>query len=280
MPEGPEIRRAADRLEEILCGKGETRVWFAFPHLKRFEQRLEGARVVAVETYGKAMLTKFDNNLNIYSHNQLYGRWYCCDPAAPPRTGRRLRLAIHTSGQSALLYSASEIEVLESGAVADHPFLSRLGPDLLSPETSLPKVMERLGERRFRNRRLGRLLTEQSFVAGLGNYLRCEILFVAGLAPSCRPADLDPGRIELLARTMLELPRQSYETGGITNHLPRARRMLAEGSTFEEARFHVFRRNGKPCYRCGTTILRSDQGGQATWFCPGCQAGSLPQRAG
>ncbi|HFC52913.1 MAG TPA: endonuclease VIII [Gammaproteobacteria bacterium] len=276
MPEGPEIRRAADRLEKTLCGKGKVKVWFAFPRLKRFERQLEGACVAAVETFGKAILTRFDNALNIYSHNQLYGRWYCCNPDDPPRTSRQLRLAIHTDSHSALLYSASEIEVLENSAVATHPFISRIGPDLLSPQTTLPMVMERLRERGFRNRQLGRLLTEQSFVAGLGNYLRCEILFVTGLAPSCRPADLDSGQLEQLARAMLHLPRQSYQTGGITNHLPRARKMLAEGSSFEDARFHVFRRAGKPCYRCGAAIQRSDRGGQTTWFCPRCQKGAAP----
>ncbi len=271
MPEGPEIRRAADRLEKTLTGKGKVRVWFAFPHLKRFESRLDGASMVTVDTFGKAMLTRFDNGLNIYSHNQLYGRWHCCSANHPPQTRRQLRLAIRTHSHSALLYSASEIEVLENDAVATHPFISRLGPDLLSSETTLSMVAGRLRERRFRNRQLGRLLTEQSFVAGLGNYLRCEILFVTGLTPSRRPADLDTRLIESLARAMLDLPRQSYETGGITNHLPRARRMLAEGHSFEEARFHVFRRAGSPCYRCGTAILRSDRGGQATWFCPRCQ---------
>ena len=31
MPEGPEIRRAADSLEAAIKGKPLTHVWFAFP---------------------------------------------------------------------------------------------------------------------------------------------------------------------------------------------------------------------------------------------------------
>ena len=34
MPEGPEIRRAADNLEAAIKGKPLTDVWFAFPQLK------------------------------------------------------------------------------------------------------------------------------------------------------------------------------------------------------------------------------------------------------
>ena len=40
MPEGPEIRRAADSLEAAIKGKPLTDVWFAFPQLKPFEAPL------------------------------------------------------------------------------------------------------------------------------------------------------------------------------------------------------------------------------------------------
>ena len=44
MPEGPEIRRAADRIERAVGGKVAEEVTFAFPHLQRFEPRLCGRR--------------------------------------------------------------------------------------------------------------------------------------------------------------------------------------------------------------------------------------------
>lgn len=75
MPEGPEIRRAADSLEAAIKGKPLTDVWFAFPQLKSFESRLIGEKVTHLETRGKALLTHFSNQLTLYSHNQLYGVW-------------------------------------------------------------------------------------------------------------------------------------------------------------------------------------------------------------
>ena len=45
MPEGPEIRRAADSLEAAIKGKTLTHVWFAFPQLKQFETELVGETV-------------------------------------------------------------------------------------------------------------------------------------------------------------------------------------------------------------------------------------------
>ncbi|HEY3590099.1 MAG TPA: DNA-formamidopyrimidine glycosylase family protein, partial [Buttiauxella sp.] len=71
MPEGPEIRRAADKLEAAVLDKPLTDVWFAFPELKPFESTLIGQKVERVETRGKALLTHFSNGKTLYSHNQL-----------------------------------------------------------------------------------------------------------------------------------------------------------------------------------------------------------------
>ena len=87
MPEGPEIRLAADKLRRVLAGRQSTEVRFAgdrFPHLQRFGARLSGRMIDAVEPRGKAMLTHFEGGLSIYSHNQLYGEWATCRGAPPP----------------------------------------------------------------------------------------------------------------------------------------------------------------------------------------------------
>ena len=76
MPEGPEIRRAADNLEAAVKGKPLTEVWFAFEQLKPYQSQLIGQRVTQLETRGKALLTHFSNGLTLYSHNQLYGADY------------------------------------------------------------------------------------------------------------------------------------------------------------------------------------------------------------
>src|SRR3546814_11928541 len=75
MPEGPEIRRAADRLAEAVVGKRLASAWFAFPALKRFEKSLPGAVIESLTPHGQALLTRFDNGWTLYSHNQLYGVW-------------------------------------------------------------------------------------------------------------------------------------------------------------------------------------------------------------
>ena len=69
-------------------------------------------RVLRVDTRGKALLIRFEQGLTLYAHNQLYGRWYLNKRGTFPKTGRSLRVALHTETDSALLYSASDIAVL------------------------------------------------------------------------------------------------------------------------------------------------------------------------
>ncbi len=271
MPEGPEIRRAADRVARVLVGKRVTEAKLALPSIERFEAQLEGSIVTAVDTHGKAMLTRFDNGLTLYSHNQLYGRWYVMRRPRMPKTGRQLRAALHTDTHSALLYSASDIEVLDQDGVARHRFLSKLGPDILDPSLDAAAVATRLNDGHFAGRSLGALYLDQSFLAGLGNYLRSEILWVASLHHARKPRELTTDECRALARETLRIPRRSYRTRGLTVPPGMAARLEAEGLSFQRRRFHAFGRRGLPCHRCGTPIEQTTSGSRKLFYCPACQ---------
>ncbi len=271
MPEGPEIRLAADKVAQAIVGQAPVEVSFAFEHLKPYEQELTGTEIYALETHGKAMLTRFANGLNIYSHNQLYGRWEVRDAYDFPDTNRQLRLAIHTEKKSALLYSASDIEVLNDDELADHPFLSQIGPDLLDPALTVEQVAARYASERFRRRRFTGLLLDQHFLAGTGNYLRSEILHVAGVHPNQRPMDLTDEQVHRLAQATLDLTRQSYDTKGVTNDLDRARELKQVGKSYGQYRFHVFNREDQMCYTCGGPVIKEVLGGRRIYFCETCQ---------
>ena len=263
VPEGPEIRRAADRIAKVLVGRSIEQACFAFPELQPFEERLKGSVVDAVDTRGKAMLTRFDNELTLYSHNQLYGRWFTVKRGELPETRRSLRVALHTSSHSALLYSASDISVLTPAQVQSHPFLSRLGPDVLDESLVTETIAGRLDQQRFRRRSLAALYLDQSFLAGLGNYLRSEILHAAGLHPSRRPVDIDAQGKSRLARETTRMCHRSYRTGGRTRTLGPGRKRTG--------RFWVFARASKPCFTCGAGIKREKFSGRRLYFCPVCQ---------
>jgi endonuclease-8 len=271
MPEGPEIRRAADKVAAVLVDRQIESITFGLPRLRPFERRLEGRAVTAVDTRGKAMLTRFDNGLTIYSHNQLYGRWYTVRRPRMPKTKRQLRIELVTDTHKALLYSASDIDVLESDQLASHPFLSRVGPDILDSALTADDIAARLAEPRFRQRALGSLYLDQGFLAGNGNYLRSEILWASGVAPARKPGSLTRGERAKLARQTLQIARRSYRTRGVTVAPSLAKSLKSDGLSFQQYRFYVFGREGLPCHRCGTRIERHTMGSRNLFVCPTCQ---------
>ena len=157
----------------------------------------------------------------------------------------------------------------EDGAAP--PYIRRLGVELLGRDTRLAEVRRQVREARFGRRRLGTLLLDQGFLAGVGNYLRSEILFEARLHPAARPGELDAARLDRLARASLGLARRSWRTGGVTNDPVCAAALRRQGEPFARYRHYVFDRAGEPCHACGTTILRETVTGRGLYRCPGCQ---------
>ena len=241
MPEGPEIRRAADKLEAAIKGEPLTNVWFAFPQLQPYQTQLIGQRVTHIATRGKALLTHFSGGLTLYSHNQLYGVWRVVDAGVEPQSNRVLRVRLQT---------------------ANHPFLLRVGPDVLDMTLTAEQVKARLLSAKFRNRQFSGLLLDQAFLAGLGNYLRVEILWQVGLSGKRKAAELSDSQLDALAHALLDIPRLSYRTRGLVDDNKH------HGALF---RFKVFHRDGERCERCGGIIEKTTLSSRPFYWCPGCQ---------
>ena len=272
MPEGPEVRREADRIAAALVGLPLEEVEFGLPRLVKYARTLTGARVVELETRGKALLTHFDNDLTMYSHNQLYGKWVVRRRGKLPATNRSLRVGLHTEKHSAVLYSASEIEILERRLVEEHPFLRKLGPDVLSAALDWRQIADRLQAPGFTGRSLASLYLDQGFLAGVGNYMRSETLHEAKLNPFVRAKALSRGERGRLARATLLIAERAYEGAGVTNSPGRVRTLKRLGYTRRNYRFAAFARDGLPCYHCGAEIQRIEVSARRLYFCPSCQA--------
>lgn len=272
MPEGPEIHRAADKIHDALAGRVADEVFFAFDELESFQQELAGREVLKVEPRGKAMLTRFEGGLNVYSHNQLYGKWMVRNRGNVPDTGRQLRFAVHNGKKSAFLYSASEIEVLADDELAGQSYLAKLGPDPLLDDVDDDEVHARFEDETFHRRQLAGLLLDQGFVGGVGNYLRSEILWWAGVHPREKLGKVDPDRRQLLAQATVLLMRRAYETGGITNDPEVVEQMKSDGWRRRDYRYFVFNREGSHCPRCDEEIVKEEHAGRRVYRCPGCQS--------
>lgn len=271
MPEGPEIRRAADEIAKVIEGKTIESIEVGLPHLVKPAEKLTGKKVEQVETRGKAMLIHFDNQLTVYSHNQLYGVWKTSKRGVLPKTKRSLRLALHTKDKSALLYSASDIAVYERGELNEHPFLKRLGPDILHSNTTWQMLRKQLLAKNFCNRGLSALYLDQHFIAGIGNYLRSEILFAAGIHPDRKPKQLTKAQLASLAKQTLIVAQRAYVSKGHTTPDALAKTLAKSKGAYENVRFMVFNREEQSCRLCVTPIIKAQRNGRRIYWCPQCQ---------
>ncbi len=271
MPEGPEIKRSADELSAALLGKRVWLVEFAFPHLAGHAPAMCSKVISGIEPRGKAMLIHFSHGQTIYSHNQLYGQWRILVRGQAPQPGLQLRLAIHTDDSVAVLYSASDISVWPTGRVAHHPYIAKLGVELLAESTGLVDVLAQINDPRFARKSLAALLLDQGFLAGIGNYLRSDILFVSRIHPHAQLVDLNVEQRHKLASAAFELTHQSYETHGITNDLNIVSKLKKQGLPFGRYRHWVFDRDHEKCHICGGAIERIDVSGRGLYWCAHCQ---------
>ena len=129
-------------------------------------------------------------------------------------------------------------------------------------------VAEFLSSREIvRHRELGALgadvLLNQRVVAGVGNVLKSEILFVAATCPFERVADLTDADIHRIVGVARELMAMSV----------RGRGRQTTRSMDPRAMLWVYGRGGLPCRRCGAMIesrkTRTDA--RLTYWCPRCQ---------
>ncbi len=271
VPEGPEVHREADAIRTRIEKAPIVDVRFVHPSLRPERARIEGAYVERVRARGKAMLLDWSNGQTLYSHNQLYGRWVTRKGHRPPATHRQLRVAILTELGSAWLYSASDVALLASDRVDDHPYVSKLGVEVLDPAVSRRDIERQVASRRFARRSLGALLLDQGFVAGIGNYLRSDILFEAKLNPARKLGALDRNERRRLARAIHRITWRAYETGGLTNAAERIRRLKSAGEPRRAYRHLAFARAGAPCWICDAAMERATFAGRRLYLCPRCQ---------
>jgi endonuclease VIII len=267
VPEGPEIARAA-RAVHAAVAQQACEITLLHPKIKFKQRRLRGAHIVQVHARSKAMLTEFSTGDVLYSHNQLYGEWVVHD-ATDALKPKQVRLIIRTAHHQAVLYSATDFAWLKTGREHLHPYIAKLGPDVLDQRVTAQQIAAQLA--RFPRRIIADALLDQGVLAGLGNYLRADILFVAAVNPLMRIGKLTRTELLRIARACQQITQRSVRHDGVTRPFAHYRASRAQGLDYEAARFHVFDRAGQPCWHCDTPIRRSTQGGRGLFFCPVCQ---------
>ena len=271
MPEGPEIRRAGDKISKVLVGKDLIESLFCYEPLKEKGEIVKNKNIKEITTKGKAMLIRFKNDWTMYSHNQLYGRWTINLNGTKISSSRALRVLFKTKKHTVRLWSATDIDLLPTSEENEHSFLRKIGPDVLNESCNLELIEERLMSRMFNKKKASTLMLDQTLFSGLGNYLRSEILFDAKIHPDDRPIDLDKTRISKWAKSIKNISYLAYKTGGFTVSKSIADRNKENGESRRSYRHAVFMRHKYECLNCRGRVERKWYGKRKVDYCPTCQ---------
>jgi endonuclease VIII len=244
MPEGDAIHRAARRLQVLVGERVEVETPHPQAQVKRLPERLDGRLLEGVEAVGKNLLLHFEGGLVLRSHLRMRGRWQ----VRPRNGGSRGRpwLVLRGAEREAVLGNGPVLELHGRGT-------RRLGPDILAvpPDFDAMLARFRLADQ---GRAVGEALLDQRLVAGIGNLWKAEALWAARVSPWRKLVDVsDPELLEVLHEAERQM-RSSLEQG----------KSRGRGA---------YRRVGRPCARCGTTIQSRGQGDQnrIAYWCPQCQ---------
>ncbi|MGN8050828.1 bifunctional DNA-formamidopyrimidine glycosylase/DNA-(apurinic or apyrimidinic site) lyase [Curtobacterium sp. 22159] len=122
---------------------------------------------------------------------------------------------------------------------------------------------------RKRSSGIKRVLLDQGVVSGIGNIYADESLWAARLHYD-RPADRLPrSSLRLLLAEVRSVLARALEDGGTSFD---AQYVNVNGqSGYFSQRLNVYGQQGKPCPRCGTTIVREAFMNRSSHICPVCQ---------
>ncbi len=145
MPEGDTLYRTAAGLRPYLVGRDVIAARARGPGAVPQIHRVVGRRVDAVEAHGKNLLIRFDGGLELRTHLRMNGSWHRYRPGERwRRPPGRARLVLEVDGAVAVCFDAPVVELFEARTEPLHPSLSRLGPDLLSPDFDAAEALRRL----------------------------------------------------------------------------------------------------------------------------------------
>ena len=259
MPEGDTVWLTARRLDTALRERLLTVSDFRVPPLATLD--LRGRAVTEVVPRGKHLLTRFGDGTTLHSHLKMDGSW---DLTRAGRRSRRypdhfVRVLLGNHEWLATGYRIHDLQLLPTRD--EHQVVGHLGPDLLGPDWDADEAVRRL--RAHPDVPIGEALLDQRNLAGIGNLYKCEVLFLAGIHPHTRVADVENiaaivDRVQRLMHANREHPEQST-TG-----------LLARGK-----QHYVYERSGEPCLRCRTPVVRTVSGPatreRSSYWCPACQ---------
>lgn len=300
MPEGNEVHRWAERHREAFVGK---KMHVEGPNGRFLESAaLDGRKLERVLAVGKHLGYDFGKDRILHVHLGRFGDWTEGRMPLPEVRGMlRLRMwrigarvakgspapakrhGWYSSDNGSSHIEPATMDWLELRGPTDcsvytqekwEALLRRLGPDPLAdapigrdePDAAFRKIAKG-------KKPIGFLLMEQDILSGIGNIYRAELLFRAGLSPFVAGTEVPTATLKAIWKDAIPLLKAGMVDRRIVTTLPKHRPHRDEAPPLKQEVHYVYRRSGKPCWVCGTTVSKMTMAGRSLYWCPTCQAG-------
>lgn len=267
MPELPEVETTVRELRSKIIGRKILKAWtdtekLFKPNFLVFKKGVVGQTIKAISRRGKNIILKLDSGNYFLVHQKLTGSLLYGNEINLPYIHLVLDL---DKGKLALSDLRKFAKVAFIPDLENYPDYQKLGPEPLSREFTLVKFQEILKKARGG---IKKFLMDQEKIAGIGNIYADEILFEAKILPLRETPEIKPAEVKILYQIIKKILTKAIKAKGTS--VSDYRRPSGKEGNFQKF-LQVYRRTGKPCFRCGEKIQRLKLNGRSSHFCPKCQ---------
>ena len=225
MPELPEVERG--RLIAEAVGVGRTvrtarcrpdRIVFCDQSPATVSRRLKGRRMTAACRHGKQLWLEFDRGPALLLHFGMTGAVHGYDEEADRPKFWKIELEFEDGRRLAMPDPRRFGRIRLRDDPRTEPPVSLLGFDPLDELPSPAAFRKLLGRR---NGTIKGLLLDQSFAAGVGNWIADEVLYQAGIAPDRRVGELETVELERIRRRLGSVVRKAVQVNSVSSRFPR-----------------------------------------------------------
>ena len=215
MPEGPEVKIVADFINKKLKNKTITDLnYCSKPYKQKYGELIKELnqftpiKFEKVFCIGKASFLKIGKHHYFSYHLGMTGKW-------SEIKEKHSHLIIKTSDQDQLYFTDTRrfgnIKLLKEGNILKKYPKDR---DLLNYSTSIKKNVDYLIKNIHTDQEVCKVLLNQKYFCGVGNYLKSEILYHSKIHPHKRWSDLNRKEITNLCKFSREIMKKAYVSGG------------------------------------------------------------------
>jgi endonuclease-8 len=261
LPEGHTIHRVARDQRKRFAGD-QLEVDSPQGRFSDGARQLNGRVLQEIDAYGKHLFYTWEGDRLLHVHLGLYGKFTNYkSPAPEPRGAVRLRVVGPEHGFDLRGPTACELITAKKRA----SILDRLGADPLRPDADPEPVWERICKSRAA---IGRLLLDQSVIAGVGNVYRAEVLFETRIHPDRTGQSLSRGEFDSIWDTLVHWLHIGVKYNRIITVDPDDVGKT-RGRMNREERLQIYKKSH--CPECHSDVGSWDLGARTIYACQTCQ---------